>query len=260
MIVCLATVLGGAALPASTSLGGVSPTLDRRRRPLARRPVGRQPDVRKRTDWKIEMPGSRPGPPHEARAPPGGAAAVRRSARRHTSRRSSGWPRAVTLAAGVGAPVVRATCSPTGWGSREPSSARPCSPPATALPEISSGIAAVRLGDHQLAVGDILGGNSFQLTLFLLADILAGTPGDRRRARLGRLAGRGRAADDRDRRGGGDRAAEAHVPLARDRLDRAGRDLRGRDRAAYQRSRRTSQARRTSSSVVRSLPIASRRT
>ena len=47
---------------------------------------------------------------------------------------------------------------------------------ATALPEISSGIAAVRLGDHQLAVGDILGGNSFQLTLFLLADLLAGTP------------------------------------------------------------------------------------
>ena len=47
---------------------------------------------------------------------------------------------------------------------------------ATALPEISSGIAAVQLGDHQLAVGDILGGNSFQITLFLLADILAGTP------------------------------------------------------------------------------------
>src|SRR5437660_5449877 len=47
---------------------------------------------------------------------------------------------------------------------------------ATALPEISSGIAAVRLGDHQLAVGDILGGNSFQITLFLLADLLAKTP------------------------------------------------------------------------------------
>jgi cation:H+ antiporter len=47
---------------------------------------------------------------------------------------------------------------------------------ATALPEVSSGIAAIRLGDNQLAVGDILGGNSFQLTLFLLADILAGTP------------------------------------------------------------------------------------
>jgi cation:H+ antiporter len=47
---------------------------------------------------------------------------------------------------------------------------------ATALPEISSGIAAVRLGDNRLAVGDILGGNSFQITLFLLADLLAGTP------------------------------------------------------------------------------------
>jgi len=47
---------------------------------------------------------------------------------------------------------------------------------ATALPEISSGIAAVRLGDNQLAVGDILGGNSFQITLFLLADLLARTP------------------------------------------------------------------------------------
>jgi cation:H+ antiporter len=47
---------------------------------------------------------------------------------------------------------------------------------ATALPEISSGIAAVRLGDMQLDVGDILGGNSFQITLFLLADLLAGTP------------------------------------------------------------------------------------
>jgi cation:H+ antiporter len=47
---------------------------------------------------------------------------------------------------------------------------------ATALPEISSGIAAVRLGDHQLAVADIFGGNSFQVSLFLLADLIAGKP------------------------------------------------------------------------------------
>lgn len=46
----------------------------------------------------------------------------------------------------------------------------------TALPEISSGIAAIRLGDRQLAVSDILGGNSFQICLLLLADLLAGTP------------------------------------------------------------------------------------
>ncbi len=46
----------------------------------------------------------------------------------------------------------------------------------TALPEISSGIEAVRLGDVGLAMSDIYGGNAVQLTFFLLADILAGSP------------------------------------------------------------------------------------
>jgi cation:H+ antiporter len=47
---------------------------------------------------------------------------------------------------------------------------------ASALPEISSGIAAVRLGDHALAMGDIFGGNAFQVCLFLVADLVAGKP------------------------------------------------------------------------------------
>ena len=47
---------------------------------------------------------------------------------------------------------------------------------ASALPEISSGIAAVRLGDNALAIGDIFGGNAFQVCLFLVADLVAGTP------------------------------------------------------------------------------------
>jgi cation:H+ antiporter len=47
---------------------------------------------------------------------------------------------------------------------------------ASALPEISSGIAAVRLGDNELAVADIFGGNSFQVVLFLVADLIAGKP------------------------------------------------------------------------------------
>lgn len=47
---------------------------------------------------------------------------------------------------------------------------------ATALPEISTGIEAVRLGDNQLAMGDIFGGNAFQLTLFAVADLVAGSP------------------------------------------------------------------------------------
>jgi cation:H+ antiporter len=47
---------------------------------------------------------------------------------------------------------------------------------ATALPEISSGVAAVRLGDNALAMGDIFGGNAFQVCLFLLADLIASKP------------------------------------------------------------------------------------
>jgi cation:H+ antiporter len=44
----------------------------------------------------------------------------------------------------------------------------------TALPEISTGFAAVKLGDYKLAVSDIFGGNAFLPVIFLVATIVSG--------------------------------------------------------------------------------------
>jgi cation:H+ antiporter len=47
---------------------------------------------------------------------------------------------------------------------------------STALPEVSTGLASVKLGDHSLAFRDIFGGNAFLPVLFLLADAVGGKP------------------------------------------------------------------------------------
>ena len=130
--------------------------------------------VRKGPRWQVVMRGAKPGRPHRRMKhpdvpPPHADSSTPRVALLF------GLACAVTLGAGVALEVTgnglanRAGINGVVFGATVLAV-------ATALPEISSGFEAVRLGDHQLAVGDIFGGNAFQVCLFLVADLVAGKP------------------------------------------------------------------------------------
>jgi cation:H+ antiporter len=174
VVLVVSGVLMGALLPSSTSIGGVvSPAsvvivvvwvlgvvvINR---------------VRRDPRWSVSMPGARPGRRHRS---------DRHPARPHPYATASNArvvgvfaaACAVTLVAGVAlelsgnALADHAHVNGVIFGATVLAA-------ASALPEISSGIAAVRLGDNALAIGDIFGGNAFQVCLFLLADLVAGRP------------------------------------------------------------------------------------
>jgi cation:H+ antiporter len=128
--------------------------------------------VRKDPHWQVSMPGSAPGrrhrrEPSKGQPHPLAAATTRRVASMF------GVACLVTLGAGIALELTgneladRAGINGVIFGATFLAL-------ATALPEISSGLAAVRLGDHALAIGDMFGGNAFQVCLFLVADIVAG--------------------------------------------------------------------------------------
>jgi cation:H+ antiporter len=130
--------------------------------------------IQQHPHWKVDMPGSRPGRPDRSVR---GKHHPKRHAHRPTSVVVAMFAAgcAATLAGGVvlenGGNVLAGRAGVNGviFGATVLAL-------ATALPELSSGIAAVRVGDHQLATGDIFGGNAFQVCLFLLADLVAGRP------------------------------------------------------------------------------------
>jgi len=45
---------------------------------------------------------------------------------------------------------------------------------STSIPELATGITSIRMGDDQLAISDIFGGNAFLPVLFLLASLISG--------------------------------------------------------------------------------------
>jgi cation:H+ antiporter len=124
--------------------------------------------------WKVETPGSQPGRRRRERAHPDQPHPYAGSS---TARVAVvfGVACLVTLGAGVLLEVTgndlanRLGVNGVIFGATVLAT-------ATALPEISSGLAAVRLGDNALAMGDIFGGNAFQVCLFLVADLVAGKP------------------------------------------------------------------------------------
>jgi cation:H+ antiporter len=174
VMVTIAAVIMGALLPRSVAIGGrVSPAslaiviiwiggvwvLNR---------------VRSQPKWEVVMHGSKPGRPHRrVRHPVADATRATHSMRRIVTLFTTAS--AVTLLAGVALEITgnelagRAGINGVVFGATILAL-------ATALPEISSGIEAVRLGDHQLAIGDVFGGNAFQLCLFVVADLVAAKP------------------------------------------------------------------------------------
>jgi cation:H+ antiporter len=172
LVVC--GVLMGALLPRSAAIGGAVSPASVAIVAIWLAGVYVINKVRRDPRWSVSMPGSHPGrrhrsQPHPAQPHPFAASSTRRISLIFLA------ACAVTLVAGVALEISgnslagRAGVNGGVFGATVLAA-------ATALPEISSGIAAVRLGDNALAMSDIFGGNAFQVCLFLLADLIAGTP------------------------------------------------------------------------------------
>jgi cation:H+ antiporter len=174
VVLVVTMVLMGALLPHTTAIGGVVSPASIAIVVSWLGGIFVVNRVRKSPRWTVEMPGGRPGRHNHAQPHP---EVEHPYAGRTTAFVAAvfGLACLVTLLAGVGLEMTgnelanRAGINGVIFGATILAG-------VTALPEISSGIAAVKLGDNALAIGDIFGGNAFQVCLFLLADLIAGKP------------------------------------------------------------------------------------
>lgn len=174
VMLTLAVVLMGALLPTSVAIGGRLSPASLVIVVIWFGGVWVLNHVRSQPRWELVMEGSQPGRPHRrVLHPVAESAHAKYSMMRIVT--VFGAASVVTLVAGVvleisGSELAgRAGINGVVFGATVLAL-------ATALPEISSGIEAVRLGDHQLAVGDVFGGNAFQPCLFVVADLVAMKP------------------------------------------------------------------------------------
>jgi cation:H+ antiporter len=173
LVIAMTTIaMLGALLPRSVQILGVSPA-SLAIVALWLAGMGVLNSVRAAQKWEIVMPGSKPGRKrHHHTHPVYVHPYTNASTARVVAVFAAGS--AITLAAGV-ALTISASEIASRAGINGVIFGATVLALASALPEISTGIEAVRIGDHQLAMGDIFGGNAFQLTLFVVADLIAGS-------------------------------------------------------------------------------------
>jgi cation:H+ antiporter len=173
VISCVVLGVMTSHLPASTNVAGVSPgtiaivAVWFGGLMLVRR-------AQRGLPWRAEAPESHPG---RAREEKRGGAEPQPMARTSTGRAAAIFAAAAVVTAVAGVLVeesgselaARIGLSGAVFGATVLAA-------ATALPEVSTGLQSVRIGDHQLAFSDIFGGNAVLMALFLVADLVGGRP------------------------------------------------------------------------------------
>ena len=169
VVAVLAVVLAGSQLPASLVVGRVTPAevliaglwllglylINKAQRGLP---------------WRAHAPASatgRPATPKQQKDKPLAGASTTRVAL------TLGVAALATLGAGVALELSGEQLA-SQWGMTGALFGGTILAAATALPELSTGLAALRLDAYELAVGDIFGGNAFLPVLFLLASLVSG--------------------------------------------------------------------------------------